>query len=68
MARDRQGLEFAGRRIFEEALRQGVPVLNNLGILATRYGILEKVGPSTARGAYYRVISLDEVADELNRL
>ena len=68
VARERDGLEFSGHRVYEEALRQRVPVLNNLGILVTRYGVLEKVGPSTARGAYYRVIDLDAVADEVNKL
>lgn len=67
VAGESNGLEFPGRRIYDRALPLGIALPSNLRTLVS-YGILKKVGPSTARGAYYTVTDLDAVADELTRL
>ena len=66
IARERGELPFRGQAFYDRA-PEGVPLPSNLRTLVT-YNILEKVGPSTARGAYYKVTDLEAVADELAKL
>ena len=53
---ERGELPFRGQAFYDRA-PEGVPLPSNLRTLVT-YNILEKVGPSTARGAYYKVTDL----------
>jgi len=62
------GYVFPGRRFYEHA--DDLDALPpNLTFLATsRYAILEKVGPSTRRGAYYRMRDVQAVEAQLRAL
>jgi hypothetical protein len=66
IARERGELPFRGQAFYVRA-PEGVALPPNLRTLVT-YNILEKVGPSTPRGAYYKVTDLETVADELAKL
>ncbi len=66
IARERGDLPFRGQAFYERA-PEGIALPSNLRSLVT-YNILDKVGPSTARGAYYKVTDLEAVADELAKL
>lgn len=62
------GYVFPGRRFYEHA--DGLDAVPpNLTFLATaRYAILEKVGPSTRRGTYYRMRDVEAVEAQLRAL
>ena len=66
IAKERGDLPFRGQAFYERA-PAGIAVPSNLRTLVT-YNILKKVGPSTARGAYYNVTDLEAVTDELAKL
>ena len=62
------GYMFPGRRFYERASGPDA-IPPNLSFLATaRYAILEKVGPSTRRGAYYRMRDVEAVEAQLRAL
>ncbi len=67
IAKERGELPFRGQALYDR-MRAEVPLPSNLRTLATTYNVLEKVGPSTARGAYYKVTDIEAVVDEVAKL
>ena len=68
IAGERGELPFRGQAIYDRALGVVIALPSNLRTLVATYNILEKVGPSTARGAYYKVTDIEAVADAVAKL
>ena len=70
IAKERGNYLFRGQAFYDLTRAGGeeFALPSNLRTLVITNNILEKVGPSTARGAYYKVTDLEAVADEVAKL